>query len=142
MLFLGVTTIARILFIIFCVYLVTLAVKDARKIGPVVACIILTLIFNDISIILVDINNFFELELYSFLKVLDYINITSTVMLFFVFILNKIIADFKKWDYQKFHVNSLKTNAEIENMLIKNYFLDTKLSAEITKDISDKINDL
>ena len=56
MFFLGVATIARILFIIFCVYLVTLAVKDARKIGPVVACIILTLIFNDISIILVDIN--------------------------------------------------------------------------------------
>ena len=51
MFFLGVATIARILFIIFCVYLVTLAVKDARKIGPVVACIILALIFNDISII-------------------------------------------------------------------------------------------
>lgn len=58
MVLLGVATIARILFIIFCGYLVTLAVKDARKIGPVVACIILTLIFNDISTILVDISNF------------------------------------------------------------------------------------
>ena len=142
MFFLGVAPIARILFIIFCGYLVTLAVKDARKIGPVVACIILALIFNDISIILVDIYSFFELELYSFLKVLDYINIMSTVMLFFVFTLNKIIADFKKWDYQIFHINSLKTNAEIENMLIKDYCLDEKLSAKITKDISNKIHDL
>ena len=66
----------------------------------------------------------------------------STVMLFFVFTLNKIIADFKKWDYQRFHINSLKTNAEIENMLIKDYYLDEELSAKITKDISNKIHDL